>query len=462
MRRRSIKTPLWESQVHQTIQKLKVESKSRSLKSCDLYECVCIFISDHLKERIFSQATLCVYYQNLKSFSAWMSEAEKVTDIRNVRVSHLRKYFSYLEIVRKYKKSSLEGSQTSLMRFFRSMIFRRLIKKNPMQDFHIVARRHMNSAKILTIFDIKILLRSVKGHYQYLKDSDKLDCFSLFIHRRDLCILALCIGCGLRRGEIQRINRNHLELKRGYSQKSKAAVLTTIQRFYALFAAQGLVKTNTTANIRIKKVKKIDKTALSEEEPTSIFSAAYLKYQPYDGIIPADSRVTLERWLAARDWAIICLLICTGLRRKEIASLKTDSIDFRQRVIRIAGKGDNTYQVRERIIPVTEPIALSAVEIYLSLRPKSIFDHLFLSTHLEPLKTCGFTKVVNRMKQELFPQKCLTITQIRKSFVSLCAEKGIDPLILRQIMGHNSLATTMKYYLTVQEQQLREVWEKNF
>ncbi len=65
------------------------------------------------------------------------------------------------------------------------------------------------------------------------------------------------------------------------------------------------------------------------------------------------------------------------------------------------------------------------------------------------------------MKRELFPRQSLTITEIRKSFVSLCAEKGIDPLILRQIMGHNSLATTMKYYLTVQEQQLREVWEQN-
>jgi len=140
-----------------------------------------------------------------------MSEAEKVTDIRNVRVSHLRKYFSYLEIVRKYKKSSLEGSQTSLMRFFRSMIFRRLIKKNPMQDFHIVATRHMNTTKVLTAFDLKILLRSVKEHYHYLKDSNNLTCFSLFVHRRDLCILALCIACGLRRGEIQRINRNHLD-----------------------------------------------------------------------------------------------------------------------------------------------------------------------------------------------------------------------------------------------------------
>ena len=65
------------------------------------------------------------------------------------------------------------------------------------------------------------------------------------------------------------------------------------------------------------------------------------------------------------------------------------------------------------------------------------------------------------VKQQVFPQKSLSITQIRKSFISLYAEKGIDPLILRQIMGHNSLATTMKYYLTVREQHLRELWEQN-
>jgi site-specific recombinase XerD len=253
---------------------------------------------------------------------------------------------------------------------------------------------------------------------------------------------------------------NHLDLKRGYSQRSKIAVLTTLRSFIAHFAAQGLIQAGVAANIRIKKVKKLDKSCLSEEQLSSIFKGAYLKYQPYEDITPTDSRVTLERWLAARDWAILCLLICTGLRTKEIASLKTDSIDFRQRLIRVCGKGDNSYQVRERIIPVPEPIALSAAETYLHLRPKSIFDHFFLNTHLEPLKTSAFAKVVNKMKQELFRQQSLNITEIRRSFVNLYAQKGIDPLILRQIMGHNSLATTMKYYLTVREQHLREVWEK--
>ena len=124
----------------------------------------------------------------------------------------LRDYFSYLEDVRNYKKSSLEGVQTALERFFQSMRLRRLIKENPLQDFRIHVRRHMNSAELLTPFDIKILLRSVKEHYQCLKDSNKLDCFSLFIHRRDLCILALYIACGLRRGEIQRIKLDHVDL----------------------------------------------------------------------------------------------------------------------------------------------------------------------------------------------------------------------------------------------------------
>jgi len=209
--RRSFKTPKWQSQVEQTTQKVKRESKSRSLKPHDIYECICIFISDHLKKRIFSYATLHRYYKFLKCFSSWINETEKVSDIRKVNVSHIRRYFSYMKNVRNYKNTTLEGAQTSLMRFFRSMRFRRLIKKNPMQDFHIVAPRHMNTTKVLTAFDLKILLRSVKEHYQYLKDSNNLTCFSLFTHRRDLCILALCIACGLRRGEIQRINRNHLD-----------------------------------------------------------------------------------------------------------------------------------------------------------------------------------------------------------------------------------------------------------
>ena len=69
--------------------------------------------------------------------------------------------------------------------------------------------------------------------------------------------------------------------------------------------------------------------------------------------------------------------------------------------------------------------------------------------------------MIKNIKNKVFPQTSLAITQIRKSFINLCAEKMIDPLILKQIMGHKSLVTTMKYYLTVRDQYLKEVWEEN-
>ena len=154
-------------------------------------------------------------------------------------------------------------------------------------------------------------------------------------------------------------------------------------------------------------------------------------------------------------------LITTGIRHKEIARLDTDSIDFKERLIRITGKGDSRHTVRERIIPLTEPIALSAIETYLRLRPQSAFPHLFLSPGLEPLQHMGFSAVIKKTARQGQIAKKINITGLRRSFSSLCAHKGIDPFVLKQIMGHRSLATTMKYYLTIREQQLKEVWENS-
>ena len=142
-------------------------------------------------------------------------------------------------------------------------------------------------------------------------------------------------------------------------------------------------------------------------------------------------------------------------------ALHIDAIDFTGRNIYIKGKGANNHRVRERIIPITEPIALTALETYLRLRPCTIFKKFFLNTRLEPLRVPGFICVLKKLKKRVSPNSIFTITKIRRSFVSLCAHKGIDPLILKQIMGHNTLKTTMKYYLTVQEQQLKSLWEQN-
>jgi site-specific recombinase XerD len=62
-------------------------------------------------------------------------------------------------------------------------------------------------------------------------------------------------------------SRGHLERERGYSASSRATILSDLRGFFSFFTAQKAIKCNPTKNIRIKKPKKNDKTAISEEEP---------------------------------------------------------------------------------------------------------------------------------------------------------------------------------------------------
>jgi site-specific recombinase XerD len=252
-----------------------------------------------------------------------------------------------------------------------------------------------------------------------------------------------------------------LKQQRRYSAVSRANTLSGLRAFFCLFTVSGILKTNPTTGLRVKKPKKQPPTALSEQELTGIFTTAYLDFRRYEELTPRTYKQALSRWLAARDWAIVSLLITTGIRSKEIARLQTDSIDFAQRLIKISGKGDSLHTVRERIVPLSEPLTLCALETYLRFRPESMFPHLFLSPRREPLQWTGFSTRIKDIARQAQISKAVTITELRRSFSSLCAHKGIDPLMLKQIMGHQSLATTMKYYLSIREQQLREVWENN-
>lgn len=204
MRRRTADRPLWETRVQQTIQGIRRRSKSRALKSTDVYECVCIFISDHLKKQVLAYESIRMHYRQLNPFSGWLKQTP-TSDIRDIDASCMHRYFSYLEETRRYAGSSLRIVQRALTQFFLSMRRRRLIRINPVKDFHIRAKNENKVQRLPSLFDLMRLLRSVKEHYRYRLDYGRTDKFSLFIHRRDLCIFALCTSCGLRRSEIPKI-----------------------------------------------------------------------------------------------------------------------------------------------------------------------------------------------------------------------------------------------------------------
>ncbi len=140
MQRRTGRKPLWEIRVNETIQLIRQRSKSRSLKSSSVYECICIFIARYLKNRQLAFQTLKNHYRHLSLFYRWLERQRPETPIGEIDTSCIQRYFVYLNDARHYKKFSLQIVQVVLKRFFHSMRLRRLIDANPVQGFNIQAR----------------------------------------------------------------------------------------------------------------------------------------------------------------------------------------------------------------------------------------------------------------------------------------------------------------------------------
>jgi site-specific recombinase XerD len=206
--------PPWEQQVRETLRGIRSRTKRRSPRSSDVHECLCIFIADQLKNRALSYSSIRNHYRHLSLFVRWLTETHPGLTIGAVDQVPIRGYFSYLQDTKQYKALSLQIVQIVLRRFFHSMKLRRIVRANPVEQFRIRGAAAQTPRRLPSAFELMRLLASVRQHYQGLIGRRKAHRFSLFIHRRDLCIFALCVGCGLRRSELERIQRSDIDWER--------------------------------------------------------------------------------------------------------------------------------------------------------------------------------------------------------------------------------------------------------
>jgi integrase/recombinase XerC len=206
--------PLWERQVLQTVRGIRSRTDRRSLKSSNVHECLCIFIADLLKNGTLCHTNVRNHYRHLSLFVRWLQQRHPRIRVAAVDATCIRHYFAYLENDKHYKRFSLQIVQLALKRFFRSLQRRRLIRTNPVGEVRIQIG-HKDAVRTLpSPFELMRLLASVKGHYQWLCGRRTVHRFSLFIHRRDLCIFALCVACGLRTSELARIQSADVDVER--------------------------------------------------------------------------------------------------------------------------------------------------------------------------------------------------------------------------------------------------------
>jgi integrase/recombinase XerC len=141
----------------------------------------------------------------------------------------------------------------------------------------------------------------------------------------------------------------------------------------------------------------------------------------------------------ARDLAMVCLAVDSGLRRSEIAGLELDALDTERGVVNVLGKGG-----KEREVPISEPTC-HALEAWLGVRPANGCSKVFVTRRGGAFTTGGMQTLIYRLKERAgLPH--LRWHLLRHTFANYFIANGGGLRQAQKILGHADIKTTAAIY----------------
>ena len=261
------------------------------------------------------------------------------------------------------------------------------------------------------------------AHLEFKKylSENKRSLSTIVAYSKDVEQLASFLG-ELSKNQIHEVAKENLEsflnkmTKNGYTPKSISRKLNSIRTFYRFLKGNGYVA----------------------DDPSLL--VAHPRYQ-----LAAPRILTPTEYRALRDaarsdtrmFAIIELLLQTGIRIGELANLKLSDIQKNQ--LHIA-----PYEKHgERMVPLN-PKAQEALNKYLELRPKTRSEHLFITKSGKPFLIRNIRTSVERYFR-LAEIKNAKVNDLRHTFVAHHLKHGVSLTIVSRVLGHKRLSTTERY-----------------
>jgi site-specific recombinase XerD len=157
--------------------------------------------------------------------------------------------------------------------------------------------------------------------------------------------------------------------------------------------------------------------------------------------------------LRLRDVAMLELLYASGIRRAELVGLDLGDVDLERRTMRVVGKGN-----KERLV-LFNHAAADALRAYLGVRPRSSDNAVFLSERGTRLSANQAGKTFRLYADLSGITQHATPHVMRHSFATHLLEGGADLMTIKELLGHESLATT-QIYTNVSLEHMRRTYDQ--
>lgn len=233
------------------------------------------------------------------------------------------------------------------------------------------------------------------------------------------------------------------------NENGKARKLSAIRRIFFYLFKVGEIKSNPAELIDTPKIHQKNIIYLDKDEVKTLLDAVE------NGIKLTKNQQAYHQYTKTRDFAIICLLLGTGMRVSECVGINMDDVDFYTKGIKIVRKGGN-----ESILYFGEEV-YEALSAYFDEREEidALEGHenaLFLSMQRKRISTRTVQNLVKKYAKIATPLKNISPHKLRSTYGTALYEKTEDIYLVADALGHADINTTKKHYAKMKEERRKQ------
>lgn len=227
-------------------------------------------------------------------------------------------------------------------------------------------------------------------------------------------------------------------MDRGYTSTSINRKLSSLRSFYKFLLRKGEVAVNPLQKI----------TGPKNKKPLP----AFLRESDMDRLL--DGVDFGEGFKGCRDHMIIEMFYATGVRLSELIGLDNKDVDFSSSLIKVTGKRN-----KQRLIPFGEELKIAMME-YVDVRNEAVpirTNAFFVRENGERLSRSIVENLVKRNLSKVVTLKKRSPHVLRHTFATTMLNHDAELGAIKELLGHESLATTEVYTHTTFEE-LKKVY----
>jgi integrase/recombinase XerC len=214
--------------------------------------------------------------------------------------------------------------------------------------------------------------------------------------------------------------------KKGLSSRSINRKCAALNSYYSFLCTTAVLQENPFAQHKSLKASKSFIVPFSTTEVSAVLES-----------------IDTTTFSGLRDATLVDLLYATGMRQAELIGLQLSSIDWVQDQLRVLGKRN-----KERIIPLIANLK-KLLEQYVAQRnliqAAHAHDYLLVTDKGKKIYPSFVYRTINTYFRKVSSKTHVSPHVLRHSFATHMLDAGADINVVKEILGHESLAATQEY-----------------